>query len=411
MRTSEAAAAGPRKILYVHHRSELGGAPSSLSHVIQRLDRELYEPHVFCPPGRAAEAFAEAGAVVHTGPVAGFTHIWASTYRGRRWLLLARELAHLPRHLIAFRRTLRSHDFAIVHLNDSPMVPAAWLAARRNLPVVWHLRSALPPADGPRRSRWLRRRIRRLATRSIAINDDVAASFAVGSVTIPNPVDVRRFAPGDAAAAKRQLGLPEERLVAAFYGFLYPLKGFHDFIRAAALLRTAGIDAMFLVVGGGVRSRAFFETTFGWTLRRLGLAHDHEADARELVGRLGLTDAVRFVPFTRDTLTHYLASDVVVAPSRGPELGRPVLEGAACGRPVVASGSLSGAGLIVPDETGLLVPRRSPDALAGALRQLAEDPALRNRLGATARSHAVESFDADRSAHRVMAVYEEILGP
>src|SRR6185312_320547 len=105
------------------------------------------------------------------------------------------------------------------------------------------------------------------------------------------------------------------------------------------------------------------------------------ADAHELVERLGLGSEVEFVPFTLDTVAHYHASDIVVSPSRGPELGRPVLEGAACGRPVVASGSLTGAGIILPEETGALVPQRSPDALGATLYELALNPDLRARFG------------------------------
>src|SRR5438876_11671236 len=129
------------KVLYVHHRSELGGAPTSLSYLVRELDRDRFEPHIYCPGGPAAELFRESGAIVHTGPVAGFTHIWASTYRGRRWLLFLRELAQLPSHVLRFKRTLREHRYELVHLNDSPLMPAARLAKRAGLPVVWHLRS------------------------------------------------------------------------------------------------------------------------------------------------------------------------------------------------------------------------------------------------------------------------------
>src|SRR4051794_23162643 len=108
----------PTPVLFVHHRSELGGAPTSLSYLIRELDRAGFAPHVYCPAGPAAELFADAGATVHTGPVAGFTHIWASTYRGRRWLLFARELMILPAHVLRFRRTLRRHRFELVHFND-----------------------------------------------------------------------------------------------------------------------------------------------------------------------------------------------------------------------------------------------------------------------------------------------------
>src|SRR3989440_6410937 len=168
-------------VLYVHHRSELGGAPASLSYLIRELDPAQFEAHIYCAPGPAAELFRQAGAEVHTGPVAGFTHIWASTYRGRRWLLFLRELGLLPRHLAQFRRTLRQQRFEVVHFNDSPLIPAAWLARREGLPVVWHLRSALPGEGRDHRSGLVRSAIKSLATTSIAINRDVSEVFGVGS--------------------------------------------------------------------------------------------------------------------------------------------------------------------------------------------------------------------------------------
>src|SRR5437763_11346633 len=189
-------------ILLVHHRSELGGAPASLSYLIRELDKLEFEPHIYCPPGPAAELFHESGARVHTGPVAGFTHIWASTYRGRRWLLFGRELALLPSHVLRFRRTLRRNRFELVHLNDSPLIPAAWLARREGLPVVWHLRFALPDGGRDRRSSFVRAAIRRLASTSIAVNHDVGYVFGVGSTVVPNFVVIPRFKTGDSVVAR-----------------------------------------------------------------------------------------------------------------------------------------------------------------------------------------------------------------
>jgi glycosyltransferase involved in cell wall biosynthesis len=401
---------GPVPILFVHHRPELGGAPQSLYYLLRELDRDLYEPHVYCPPGPSAEVFRATGAIVHEGPVATFTHIWASTYRGRRWLLLLYELSHLPAHVLAFARVLRSTPFALVHLNDSPLVPAAWLAQRAGIPVVWHLRSALPDGGRDRRSALLRAAIRRLASAAIAINDDVARSFDVGAVVVPNAVDLERFSPSDAGEARATLELPEGRPVVSYFGFIYPSKGFREFIESASLLHRRGIEATYLIVGGGVRGDAFFSTAFGRALQVAGMARDYQREAEGLVRELGLEGAVRFIPFIPDTARIFQASDIVVAPSRGPEIGRPVLEASACGRVIVASGSREGAGLVRPDETGLLVPRRSPDALAAAIEQLLEDPVLRRRLGANARRHARENFDPARNAAHVGALYGRVLG-
>lgn len=396
------------RILYVHHRPELGGAPSSLSYLLRMLDRERFEPHVFCPPGPVVPLFESVGAEVHLGPVAAFTHIWASTYRGRRWVLLANEMRKLPAHTRRFRATLRSLEFSLVHLNDSPLVPAAWLARRNGLPVVWHLRSSLPDRHDLR-SRFLQGAVRSLSTASIAITRDVGASFAVGAEIIPNSVDLEQFRPGDPIAARATLGLPVDRPLVTFIGFLYPSKGFQDFIMAASLLTRLGVDATFLIVGGPVRGPEFFATPVGRIAGAMGLAHDFEEEATALTRELNLVDRVRFVPFTREPSMLYQASDIVVAPSRGPELGRPLIEAAACGRAVIASGSLDGGGILLPSQTGELVPRRSPDALADALARLLHDRPLRDQMGHAARVHAEASFDPRINAERVMAIYNRLV--
>jgi glycosyltransferase involved in cell wall biosynthesis len=399
----------PLPILFVHHRSELGGAPESLSYLIRELDRERFEPHVYCPPGPAADLFREAGAIVHTGAVAGFTHIWASTYRGRRWLLLVRELARLPRHALQFRGTLRSQRFEVVHFNDSPLIPAAWLARHEGLPVVWHLRSALPDEGRDRRSALIRHAIRSLATTSIAINHDVADVFGVGSTIVPNSVDLRRFQPGERDAARTALDLPPDQPVISFFGFIYPSKGFREFIEVAARLRDRGVDARYLVVGGAVRGQEFFRTVVGRSAQLADLTRDYESEAKDLVHDLRLDDVVRFVPFTQDTANLYQASDIVVAPSQGPELGRPVIEAAASGVPVVASGSRTGGGVVVPNETGVLVRDYGVESIADAVAELLSTPDRRRVLGRAARAHAEENFDPARNARRIESIYDRIL--
>jgi glycosyltransferase involved in cell wall biosynthesis len=399
----------PLPILFVHHRSELGGAPESLSYLIRELDREQFEPHVYCPPGPAADLFREAGAIVHTGAVAGFTHIWASTYRGRRWLLFGRELVRLPAHARQFRRTLRRQRFEVVHFNDSPLIPAAVLARREGLPVVWHLRSALPGGGRDRRSTLIRRAIRRLATTSVAINADVADVFGVGSTVVPNSVDLERFRPGDADEAKRRLDLPTELPVVSFFGFIYPSKGFREFIEAAARLREQGIEASYLIVGGAVRGEEFFRTLVGRGLQLADLTRDYESEAKQLVDGLELGDVVRFIPFTQDTADLYRASDVVVAPSQGPELGRPVIEAGASGVPVVASGSRTGGGVILPGETGVLVDDFRVETLASAISDLLRHQERRRSLGHAARTHAEQMFDPKANARRIEQIYTRIV--
>jgi glycosyltransferase involved in cell wall biosynthesis len=396
------------RILYVHHRSELGGAPTSLSHLIRHLDRSRFEPHVYCPPGEAAELFRSAGAVVHTGPVAGFTHIWASEYRGRRWLLVARELGRLPAHLTRLGAVMNRVDFGLVHLNDSPLLPAAWLAHRHRVPVVWHLRSAPPNEGKDRRSRLLRRVILRLSDMTIAINSDVSELWDLYARIVPNSVDIDQFRPGDQAEARTALDLPKDRPIIACFGFLYPSKGFREFIRAAARLTQERVEATFLIVGGGVRSDEFFRRPFGRLLRVVGLAPDYAAEARRLVSDVGIEDQVQFIPFTRRPHELFRASDLVVAPSQGPEIGRPVLEGAASGVTVICTGSQTGGGILRPDETTLFLDSFEPETLADAIRDALVDEERRRTIGQAARRHAVKMFDPATNAELVERLYQRV---
>jgi len=396
-------------ILYLHHRPELGGAPRSLSYLLENLDTERFEPHVYCPGGPAAELFADCGAQVHIGPTATFTHIWASSYHGRRWALLGVEAARLHPHLAELRRLLRIYRFPLVHLNDSPLVAAAWHVHRSRIALIWHLRGPLAGAENIR-SRAIRMCVRAWADRAIAINDVVAESFADVPQTevIFNSADLELFRPGDPRAARAAHGLDPERPAVGFFSYIYELKGYVDFIEAARICKDRGLEAQFLIVGSGVRDPMYFRTVRGRTLRSAGLLVDHERHARELVRTYKLDEVVRFIPYTRAPESLYVACDVVAAPSRGPELGRSVIEAAASGRPSVVTAP-HGGGVVIPGETGLLATAASPNSLADALERLLKSDELRNRMGVNARRHAEENFDPARNAARIMRLYSDLI--
>jgi glycosyltransferase involved in cell wall biosynthesis len=137
---------------------------------------------------------------------------------------------------------------------------------------------------------------------------------------------------------------------------------------------------------------------------------DEESAIKQLVSAKGLDDRFSFLPFTAETGEIYSALDIVTFPNQGVGLGRPVLEAAMYGKPVVASGSDSGAGVMIPGRTGLLLDDATPYDIAAALRLLIDDPDLRHSLGAAAADHARERFDPRLNARAVEAVYERLLG-
>jgi glycosyltransferase involved in cell wall biosynthesis len=64
---------------------------------------------------------------------------------------------------------------------------------------------------------------------------------------------------------------------------------------------------------------------------------------------------------------------------------------------------------VEPGVTGLQVPIGDPSALATAIASLADDAALRKRLGASARARATERFDLGVITERTRQLYRELL--
>ena len=99
------------------------------------------------------------------------------------------------------------------------------------------------------------------------------------------------------------------------------------------------------------------------------------------------------------------AIDVVSLLVPGSDGGcRALLEAAACGLPAVTTGRGAMREIVAHDETGLVV-SEDADALAGAWRDLLEDPARRARLGHAARRRAEALFSPGRYAEEVEGLY------
>ncbi len=104
---------------------------------------------------------------------------------------------------------------------------------------------------------------------------------------------------------------------------------------------------------------------------------------------------------------HLAQADIFLMPSRSEPSAVAVVEAAAYGLPVVSTSVGANAERVLEGESGFLVPPRTPDALAGALRKLLSDAALRQRFGEKGRDLVKEHFlwetVAEKIARRIRA--------
>lgn len=263
------------------------------------------------------------------------------------------------------------------------------LAARRRLrlPLVVSRRVDFPPRRGWF-SRW---KYRRGADHYIAITEAVARVLERAGVerrrisVVPSGVDLDRLAGADGSAVRRDLGALGDRFLVGAVGHLAWHKGFEILVEAAR--RSDPDRFLWVVVGEG----------------------EERADLERRAARAGVASRFRLLGFRKDVPDLLAAFDVLAAPSHMEGLNTSILDAMALGRPVVASrvGGIPEA--VVHGETGLLVPPGDPDALARAVRRLADDPALARRLGEAARRRVREKFSADAMVEGTLEVYRSVL--
>lgn len=195
---------------------------------------------------------------------------------------------------------------------------------------------------------------------------------------LPNFVDDRPAAPVDRAAFATPADVP--LLLAA--GRLHPNKGFDTALEALARLP----DAVLWLAGEGPERAAL------------------EAQA----ARLGIAPRIRFLGWREDMPALHAAADLFVCSSRHEPLGNIVLEAWAQRKPVVAARSPGPEGLIADGESGLLVPKDDPAALAAAIARVLDDPALAARLGDGGRAALDRQFSEAAVVGRYLDFFARI---
>ncbi len=209
---------------------------------------------------------------------------------------------------------------------------------------------------------------------------------------VPPGVDLTLFQPVDKAAARKTLGLTDDKRIVLYVGRIEPLKGLDILLRAAALL-DASSDTRLLIVGGSLEEDAELEH-----LKRLAL----ELDISDIVTFTGSVNQEQLPAY-------YSAADVFVLPSWYESFGLAALEAMSCGTPVVVS-RVGGLSTFVENgKSGYLIPWRCPEPFAQSLDTLLANPLLRSAMGSAGRRKALRMSWA-AMADGMLNCYSEVIG-
>jgi len=210
-------------------------------------------------------------------------------------------------------------------------------------------------------------------------------------VYIHNAVNVRRFSP-DGEVSQRLMALKDGRKCVLYVGRVNEKKGVRDLIRAFEIVLSKQRDCILAIAGSG--DRKYIE----------GLIKE--------VGKAGLDDHVYFlgpVP-NREMPALMRAADIIAYATReGEGIPRALLEGMACGKPVVATEVAGIPEAVIDGVTGFLVKPRDITSLADRLSILLMDDSLRRDMGLRARRHVETEFNYDTVIPKIAALLREVV--
>jgi glycosyltransferase involved in cell wall biosynthesis len=192
-----------------------------------------------------------------------------------------------------------------------------------------------------------------------------------------------------AVQERRKIGIPEDALVVMAAGRMIEKKGFQDLLRAfAGLPKTINGRPLYLQI--------------------LGIGADF-TKLRTLAMQLGVQQRIRWAGWRADLGPYYSAADAFVCPSRHEPFGNVLLEAWSYGVPVVCTDTHAARELIKHGENGIVVPVRSPKAIAGSLLSLlGEESAASSQLIKGGRETLRVRFGKDQVIASYQSLYEEL---
>ena len=376
--------AAKKRILQLVASSQ-GGAATHVRDLAQNLSPDRYEVSV-------AFSLDEGNIVPADFTERGISFTPLSIAGGMAW----REISRL-RHLYA------SQQVDLVHMHGARAALYGRLAAllMPNRPkIIFSIHGFASPFYGrPKRTLYLtlERALQTVTDQTIAVAQAEADLFTAHGLTsqarvsvISYGIDVGRFAaPNTNLAALRQsLQLSEKAPIILTVCRINIPRDFDSLLKAFANLSNAFDTARLLIVGDGPQ----------------------RPQVEAMITELGLDERVQITGYRDDIPDLMALADIYTLTSYGWE-GYPIstMEAQAAGVPVVVTDAGGSAEAVLHQQTGLVVPKRQPAALAAALQRLLADAELRQKLGHAGQERAKREFTYEAMMEKIEANYEHVL--
>ena len=416
------------KILFVHHGSVPGGAPTSLRNMIAGLRKEDdLRIKVFCIYKSMIPFFREIKGVYVK------KYHKAATISGKVFIGLAKivnirtmiatffELLVVPITIHKEKVILKKERPCIVHLNSSILWSTAIAAKACNIPLVWHVRETFTGGRYNFRRILYAWFLKKMADQVICISPSEEKSInglnADNVSVIYNSIDFLKFQKEkyDTGKERERLNIPEDAFVILSLGGLSFRKGAFQLIEAMQYLD----GRFYLVIAGADRPKE----------RRIGRVKKMAFALENIIVRSGIKkyyswlyndrvnyalevsggSRVRFAGILDDIVPALNICDLLAFAGTTPHFGRPVFEAWAMKKPVVVFDTEVMRSEIENEVDGVIVRAHTGKALADAVFDLSQNPEKRKKMGEKGYKKALERFSLEKNTKKIIGIYEKVM--
>jgi len=239
------------------------------------------------------------------------------------------------------------------------------------------------------------REVDKIAVLSEQVKSQMKEHYGVNPIVVRAGVDSLRFAHGDGQKVRARYLVRDGTFLLLTVCVLTPRRRLEDVIRAMRMLIDEGRDVTYLVVG------------------RTSVSPDYTQLVQAEVADCNLGDRVIFageVP-EEDLADYYHACDAFVwAADENQSWGMAGMEAMAAGKPVIVCRANGLAEALEDGKTALLIPPRSPEAIADAVKRLMTESALANSVASEGQRLVRERYSWRKHAEEMLALFHEATG-
>lgn len=397
------------KVAYIQPNGFFSGAAISLFHILNKIDRTKFEPFVIiCSEGPLRDYYESIGVKVYCAVYKTFTstptpNIFDSNYFYNIWALFAKN---------NIKQVLDLIKPDIVHVNDKSALMAGKHAFKLGYKVIWHLRSTYHQPKSFLQYFISKKIIEKNATYFISISEDEVDCFKGKNnlEIIYNSIDFDEIEKleKNGSTFRNEFKVASDEIGVGMFGNLDSQKGAWNFIKAAGYIKKSRPD---LKIKYFLIAPIPKNINYGWR-GKLGLIDTTSAyeKAISLVKDCEIENCTFFTDRRDDILNIMMGLDIVSAVYNLNAIGRPAIEAASVGKPVIVNrGNTNKSSLIKPEITGIVIEKENYLELGNSIIMLADNKERMIEMGLLGKEYARSCFDSKINCIKIENIYSALV--